>query len=156
MLRYRQLDNNQCTDRGAVKLPGERDGNVKFYVVALARGDEFTEGIFDTIREAIQCADTAWYHLTPQERKKQTIEVRCYKNNIDEDEADFTDYDTIDWQNTTKVYMDIDTGIFWSLEEVKDNYERHAHEMSYDSFDDYLEEALDLGAQGICGLVEVE
>lgn len=49
---------------------------MKFYVVALVRGDEFTEGIFDTVKEAIQCADTAWYHLTPQDRKKQTIEVR--------------------------------------------------------------------------------
>lgn len=24
---------------------------MKFYVVAIARGDEFTEGIFDTVRE---------------------------------------------------------------------------------------------------------
>lgn len=129
---------------------------MKFYVVAIARGDEFTEGIFDTVNEAIQCADAAWHHLTSHDRKKQTIEVRCYNDDVDEDEADFIDYDTIDWQNATKVYMDFDTGNFWSLEELRERYERHAHEMSYDSFDDYLEEALDLGTQRIGGLVEVE
>lgn len=129
---------------------------MKFYVVAIARGDEFIEGIFDTVNEAIQCADAAWHHLTSHDRKKQTIEVRCYKDDVDEDEADFTDYDTIDWQNATKVYMDFDTGNFWSLEELREHYERHAHEMSYDGFDGYLEEALNLGIQRVGGLVEVE
>lgn len=129
---------------------------MKFYVVALVRGDEFTEGIFDTIREAIQCADKAWNHLTPQERKKQEIEVRCYAKDPEED--DDVCYDTIDWQNAddTKFYMDINTGVFWTAEEVEELYERNKDEMSYDDFDAYLEEALDLGYQGIAGLVEVE
>lgn len=131
---------------------------MKFYVVALVRGDEFTEGIFNTIREAIQCADKAWNHLTPQERKKQEIEVRCYAQDVDEEDAYDVGYDTIDWQNAadTKFYMNIDTGIFWTLEEVQTMYEQTKDEMSYDDFDAYLEEALDLGHQGICGLVEVE
>lgn len=131
---------------------------MKFYVVALVRDDEFTDGIFDTIREAIQCADKAWNHLTPQERKKQEIEVRCYAQDVDEEDAYDVGYDTIDWQNAadTKFYMDINTGVFWTLDELKHHFKLFEAEMSYDGFDEYLEEALDLGYQGICGLVEVE
>lgn len=53
------------------------------------------------------------------------------------------------------LYRDIDTGEVFTIEELKEIYEQQKDEMSYDSFDDYMDEALTLGINKICGLEEI-
>ena len=54
------------------------------------------------------------------------------------------------------MYKDFDTGEEYTLEELKSIYNRFEDEMQYDSFGDYLDNALALGRQKIGGLVEIE
>ena len=53
-----------------------------------------------------------------------------------------------------KYYMNFDTGVFWTEDEVRQLYEQFRSE-DFDSFDDYLEQMLDLGKQFEGGLVEL-
>ena len=53
-------------------------------------------------------------------------------------------------------YKDFDTGEEYTLDELKTIYNQQEDEMQYDSFEDYLYNALALGRQKIGGLVEIE
>ena len=64
------------------------------------------------------------------------------------------------------MYLCLDTGEEWTLEEIKNHYEQFKHEMTrwdydkdvevprYESFEDYLEEMLRLGREGVGGFQE--
>ena len=54
------------------------------------------------------------------------------------------------------IYMDFDTGEKYTLDELKTIYNQQEDEMRYDSFEDYLDNALALGRQKIGGLVETD
>ena len=69
----------------------------KYYVVEIARNDEFHTGPFDTPQEAVREANKAWDHLTSWEKKKTQIEVRQYVADIEADDCTDFDYDTIKW-----------------------------------------------------------
>lgn len=132
---------------------------MKFYVVAVntRTHEEWDEGSFCSIKEACDHARYCWDHLTKYEQKFQQIDVRQYAGDIEDEDApdDAFDYDTLDW-NESQFYMNLDTGVIFSLKEVKESYEQFEDELNYDSFDDYLDKMLDLGRHGIGGLVEVE
>ena len=53
-----------------------------------------------------------------------------------------------------KKYMDFNSGEIWTEEEVKEAYSDFRDEMQYDSYEDYIEAMLALGAQKTGGLVE--
>ena len=53
-------------------------------------------------------------------------------------------------------YIDFDTGEKYTLDELKAIYHQQEDEMQYDSFEDYLDNALALGRQKIGGLVETD
>lgn len=55
-----------------------------------------------------------------------------------------------------KKYRNIDTGEIWTEEEVRKEFEDFKDEMSYESFDDYMDDMLSKGRQRITGLEEVE
>lgn len=42
------------------------------YTVCIYNGNVGTENTFDTFEEAKACADDAWYHLTPAEKRRTT------------------------------------------------------------------------------------
>lgn len=132
---------------------------MKFYVVAAntRTHEEWDEGNFGSIKEACDHARYCWDHLTKYEQKFQQIDVRQYVGDIEDEEApdDAFDYDTFDW-NESQFYMNIDTGRIFSLKELKEEYKAFKSEMRYDDFGSYLDKMLDLGRQGIGGLVEVE
>lgn len=54
-----------------------------------------------------------------------------------------------------KLYMNFDTGVVWTEDEVRQMYEQFRSE-DFDSFEDYLDQMLDLGKQCEGGLVLVE
>lgn len=39
-----------------------------------------------------------------------------------------------------KLYMNPDTGVTFTIEELKESFEQFKHEMSFDSFEEYLDE----------------
>lgn len=55
-----------------------------------------------------------------------------------------------------KKYRDIDSGEIWTEEEVREQFELFKDEMSYESFDDYMDDMLSKGRQRITGFEEVE
>lgn len=57
-----------------------------------------------------------------------------------------------------KKFRNIDTNEIFTLEEVRESYEQFKYEISDEpvSFEDYLDDLLDQGRQGIGGLVEVD
>jgi len=55
-----------------------------------------------------------------------------------------------------KKYRDIDSGEIWTEEEVREQFELLKDEMSYESFDDYMDNMLSKGRQRITGFEEVE
>lgn len=55
-----------------------------------------------------------------------------------------------------KKYMDFNSGEVWTEEEIKAEYESFKDEMSFSSYEDYLDEMLRLGACKEGGLVEVD
>lgn len=132
---------------------------MKFYVVAVntRTHEEWDEGSFTDVKEACEHARYCWGRLTKYEQRQECIEVRQYAGDIEDEDAPDSafDYDTFDW-NESRFYMNLDTGRIFSLKEVKESYEQFEDELNYDSFDDYLDKMLDLGRQGIGGLVEVE
>ena len=55
-------------------------------------------------------------------------------------------------------YKNVDTGEVWTLEEVKEAYEDFKHEIADEakSFEDYLDDMLDMGRRKEGGLEEIE
>ena len=53
-----------------------------------------------------------------------------------------------------KKYMDFNSGEIWTEEELREAYDDFCSEMPYESYDDYIETMLALGAQKTGGLVE--
>lgn len=68
-----------------------------FYVVAVGKHDEFTEEKYDDADEAIEAAKHWYYIMTPHDRARQTIEIRKYAEDIEDDDCDCFDYETIEW-----------------------------------------------------------
>lgn len=52
------------------------------------------------------------------------------------------------------LYKDFDTNEIYTIEELKETYKIFADEMEYTDFEDFFEEMLSQGRQGIGGLVE--
>lgn len=52
-------------------------------------------------------------------------------------------------------FKDFDSGEEYHLEELEKAYNDQRHELPYGTFEEYLDEMLDLGRQGIGGLVEI-
>lgn len=52
-------------------------------------------------------------------------------------------------------FKNIESGEIWSYEEIKEAYDQFKDEMRYDSVEEWIDELLSLGRQGIGGMVEV-
>ena len=59
-----------------------------------------------------------------------------------------------------KKYMNVDTGVVWTLEEIRKGYDDFRFDSEYmrqfESFGDYLEDQLSLGRSGQGGIVEAK
>lgn len=54
------------------------------------------------------------------------------------------------------MYMNLDTGETYTLEEVKKLYEDFQNEMEHDSFEEFLDTMLEMGREKTGGLIEIE
>ena len=71
--------------------------NKKFYVVTRVKDNEFTEGRFEYLTDAINCARTEWDKLTSREKDTHEIEVRQYEEDIEDENCTNFDYNTFEW-----------------------------------------------------------
>ena len=55
-----------------------------------------------------------------------------------------------------KLYMALDTGEVFTEDEIRKEYDLFKHELSYNTFDDYMEEMLSMGRNREGGLVEAK
>lgn len=70
----------------------------KYYVISIVKGDEFTEGKFEDLNEAIKCARDAWDRLTRYDKQYQEIEIRQYEEDIEDENCENFDYNTFEWE----------------------------------------------------------
>lgn len=68
-----------------------------YYVVAIGKNDEWDCGKFESKEEAIKEARLQYDRLTSKEKKEQTIEIRDYVADVEAEDCDNFDYDTVDW-----------------------------------------------------------
>ena len=54
------------------------------------------------------------------------------------------------------MYKNIDTNEVYTLDELKESFEQFKHEMSFDTFEDYMDHFLRMGREGTGGFVEFE
>lgn len=71
--------------------------NKKFYVVSRVQDNEFTEGSFQNLTAAINCARSEWNKLTEREKDTHEIEVRQYEEDIEDENCTNFDYDIFEW-----------------------------------------------------------
>lgn len=68
-----------------------------YYVVSRVQDNEFTEGRFEYLTAAINCARAEWGKLTEREKDTHEIEVRQYEEDIEKEGCKNFDYDTFEW-----------------------------------------------------------
>lgn len=122
----------------------EGENGMEYIVVDEPRngsGDMFTKE-FDNEEEAIAEAKDQWYHLTSEEKNKRKV-YALKSVNPDVDAADHFNGDYI-WHSDVKYYRDQDTGVIWSEEEIRENYELFKDEIEdeHASFEEFMEEKL--------------
>lgn len=73
--------------------------SMKFYVTDVkAEGNEWIILVTEDLDEAIEAARNHWNSLTSHDKKRSTIEVRVYKEDVEDDDCFCFDYDTVSWQ----------------------------------------------------------
>lgn len=80
---------------------------MKYYVTSIGDCDEYIIGAVEDKDEAIKIARNEWLSMTKYDRKKNQIEVRMYVNDIEDEDCDCFDYDTVEWR---KYYINFHTG----------------------------------------------
>ena len=84
-----------------------------YYVVEMVRGDEFTEGIYDTLDEAIEAAKHTWTHMNGYDRGNTKIEVRQYTEDIEDEDCDCFDYNTFTWWTCRDEMREMGGNLSW-------------------------------------------
>lgn len=69
-----------------------------YYIVEVGRYDEFEIGKTDVEEKAVDMARDRWERMTKHDRKENTIEIRVYKEDIEDEDCTCFDYDTIAWK----------------------------------------------------------
>lgn len=77
-----------------------------YYIISRKKDDEFTLGTAGTAEEAIEIARSEWRDMCREDQKKNTIEVRLYEADIEDEDCDNFDYDTVEWRLWYAVQMD--------------------------------------------------
>jgi len=87
----------------------------KFYLVEIARGDEFTEGTYNTLDEAVEAAKHTWTCMTDHDRDHTVIEVRQYKEDIESEDCTCFDYETFPWLTTGDIMKEKGGNLSWCI-----------------------------------------
>lgn len=69
----------------------------KYYVVESRKGDEWALDKTESLADAIKSARGEWGNLTKKERENTTVEIRQYEADIEDEECDNYDYDSLEW-----------------------------------------------------------
>lgn len=85
----------------------------KYYVVEISKGDEFTEGRYYALDEAVEAAKHTWYYMTDYDRDNTGIEIRQYKEDIESDDCTCFDYDTFPWLTTGDIMKEKGGNLSW-------------------------------------------
>lgn len=113
----------------------------KWYLEQTVNGDVFTEELEEsgTREEAISEAMTIWESLSRHDQKQRTYFAVI---EAEEDSDGCLMYDTVldseDLLNTV-VYINMDTGLPYTLEEMEILWGLHNHEMRFDTFEDFCD-----------------
>jgi hypothetical protein len=106
----------------------------KYYVVSKHKDDEFNEGCYGTLEEAIDAARTEWIHMAKSDKKTTTIEVRQYEHDIEAEDCENFDYNYFEWrvcipelseeeiEAVKKLYNYLDKEAWDAEEDYRDDY----------------------------------
>lgn len=60
------------------------------------------------------------------------------------------------YKGAIEMYKDLNTGEYYSFEEIKEVYEDFKNEMPYKNFEEYFECQIRLGSQRVGGFVKID
>lgn len=75
---------------------------MKYYIMDIKGADEFTIGTAETKEDAIKIARDEWLTMNDYDRGKNTIEVRLYEEDIEAENCECFDYNTVEWNDDIK------------------------------------------------------
>ena len=70
---------------------------MKYYIVDIKGYDEFTLGTAEAKEKAIEIARDEWMTMNDHDRKNSVIEIRLYEDDIEDEDCENFDYNTVEW-----------------------------------------------------------
>lgn len=71
---------------------------MKYYIIDRKGDDEFTLGTTEDRDEAVKMARDEWRYMNDYDKRHNKIEVRIYEEDIEREDCQNFDYNTIPWQ----------------------------------------------------------
>lgn len=79
---------------------------MKYYIISRKKDDEFEIGTAATEAEAIEIARDEWNHMNLHDQRNNEITVRIYEEDIEDENCNNFDYDTVEWDRWYAVQED--------------------------------------------------